>query len=450
MSALRCMIKVQCAPRSHCGILKSFGRNPAVKHITPRGGAIRDPLSPPSPGYVVTTQSMTATKPHRAAIGGGLGLAQLIAFGTSLYLLTVLAEPIRVSTGWGLPLITGGLSIGVLVGAVISPLVGRRIGEGRAREVLSSSSLLFASGLTAIGLSGNLYVYVGGWILVGLGMASGLYDAVFSSLGRLYGSEARPIITSVALLGGFASSVFWPLSGLLIATVGWRATCLIYAALHLVVALPIYRAAFRQQSSHPVQPGGEAMEAHEPRRAIVWLTGGIFMVETLVATAVGVHLVNLLLAQGHSSAAAIGAAALIGPSQVAARFAEMTVGSRFNPITTTVLALLAICIALAVLSLAPAATLPAIILYGAGIGVFSIARGTLPLAIFGPRQYPVVMGRIARPIAIAQAVAPTLGAFLLSSTSASGVFAFIALIALCCVVAAVVLRALTFSEDHLR
>lgn len=383
-------------------------------------------------------------------MGGALGVAQLIAFGTSLYLLTVLAEPIRISTGWGLPLITGGLSIGVLAGAVISPFVGRRIGEGRAKEILSCSSLLFAAGLATIGLSGNLYVYVCGWILVGLGMASGLYDAVFSALGRIYGSEARSIITSVALLGGFASTVFWLLSGVLIASVGWRLTCLLYSALHLFVALPIYRAAFRQVPADIAKPAEDAGDAGEPRRDIVWLIGGIFMVETLVATAVGVHLVNLLLAQGHNSAAAIGAAALIGPSQVAARFAEMTVGARFNPVTTTVLALLAICIALAVLALAPAAAIPAIVLYGAGIGVFSIARGTLPLAIFGPRQYPAVMGRIARPIAIAQAVAPTLGAFLLSSTSSSLTLATIAVIALCCVVATVVLRGLAFSAEHAR
>ena len=375
-------------------------------------------------------------------------MAQLIAFGTSLYLLAVLAEPIRVATGWGLPMITGGLSIGVLAGAIISPLVGRRIGGGRAREVLSASSFLFAAGLATIGLSETLYVYIGGWILIGLGMASGLYDAVFSSLGRIYGSDARPIITSVALIGGFASSVFWLLSGVLVASVGWRATCLIYAGMHLLVALPIYRCSFQRSSSDIVKPAIDVGKVGEPRRDIVWLTGGIFMVETLVATMVGVHLINLLLAQGRSSAAAIGAAALIGPAQVAARFAEMTVGKRFSPITTTLFALLAICIALGVLSFAPAATIPAIILYGAGIGVFSIARGTLPLAIFGPRHYPTVMGRIARPIAIAQAAAPTLGALLLSSTSSSIAFATIALIALCCVVATVLLRGLASSVAY--
>lgn len=375
-------------------------------------------------------------------------MAQLIAFGTSLYLLAVLAEPIRVATGWGLPMITGGLSIGVLAGAIISPFVGRRIGGGRAREVLSASSFLFAAGLATIGLSETLYVYIGGWILIGLGMASGLYDAVFSSLGRIYGSDARPIITSVALIGGFASSVFWLLSGVLVASVGWRATCLIYAGMHLLVALPIYRCSFQRSSSDIVKPAIDVGKVGEPRRDIVWLTGGIFMVETLVATMVGVHLINLLLAQGRSSTAAIGAAALIGPAQVAARFAEMTVGKRFSPITTTLFALLAICIALGVLAFVPAATIPAIILYGAGIGVFSIARGTLPLAIFGPRHYPTVMGRIARPIAIAQATAPTLGALLLSSTSSSIAFATIALIALCCVVATVLLRGLASSGAY--
>jgi len=132
-------------------------------------------------------------------------VAQLIAFGTSLYLLAVLAEPIRVATGWGLPMITGGLSIGVLAGAIISPLVGRRI-------------------------------------------------------------------------GGFASSVFWLLSGVLVASVGWRATCLIYAGMHLLVALPIYRCSFQRSSSDIVKPAIDVAKVGEPRRDIVWLTGGIFMV----------------------------------------------------------------------------------------------------------------------------------------------------------------------------
>lgn len=380
-------------------------------------------------------------------MGAGLGLTQLIAFGTSLYLLTILSEPIRVSTGWGLPWITGGLSIGVLAGSVISPLVGRRIGRGQARDVLSFSSLCFAAGLTIIGLSSDLPIYIAGWILVGLGMASGLYDAVFSALGGFYGREARPVITSVALLGGFASTVFWVLSGVLVELVGWRATCFVYAGLHALVALPLYRVLLPRSgilagAPVPSSPVGGLAEDAAPRRVVVWLTGGIFMVETLVATTIGVHLVNLLLAQGLSITAAIGAAALIGPAQVAARFAEMTAGSRFHPVLTTTGALIAICLGLAMLAVWPAAVVPAIILYGAGIGVFSIARGTLPLAIFGPGQYPVIMGRIARPIAITQAIAPTLGAFLVASMPPAHAFAVIAAIALFCVFAALSLKVL--------
>ena len=177
----------------------------------------------------------------RWVVASGVGLAQMLAFGTSLYLLTVLSQPIRMDTGWPLPWIFGGMSAGQLAGAAAAPRVGRWIRRLGGRPALSVSSLLFAAGLALLAVSTSLPVYFAGWVVIGLAMACGLYDVAFGALGRLYGLEARRAITTVTLWGGFASTVFWTLSGLLVSHVGWRLTCGIYAGLHLVVALPIYR-----------------------------------------------------------------------------------------------------------------------------------------------------------------------------------------------------------------
>lgn len=168
-----------------------------------------------------------------------LGVIQILAWGSSYYLPAVLAEPIARETGWPLAWIVGGLSVGLLVAAAVSPRVGTAIQRRGGRPVLALAALLLAFGLITLGLAPALPVFLAGWLVIGLGMGCGLYDPAYATLGRLYGAEARPAITALTLLGGFASTICWPLSAFLVAQVGWRGTCLTYAALHLTVTLPL-------------------------------------------------------------------------------------------------------------------------------------------------------------------------------------------------------------------
>ena len=194
--------------------------------------------------------------PDRSRVVAALGVAQLIGWGTSFYFPGVLAAPIAADTGWPLSLIVGGVSLGLLMAGLISPQVGRVIARRGGRPVLAASSLSFAAGLCVIGLAPSLWVYLVGWIIVGAAMGTGLYDAAFAALGRLYGAAARGPITALTLFGGFASTVFWPLGAFLAATFGWRNACFAYAALHLLIALPLVL----------TFPAGKAAPSATPRR----------------------------------------------------------------------------------------------------------------------------------------------------------------------------------------
>ena len=380
-----------------------------------------------------------------------LGMTQIVGFGSTLYLLTVLAAPIGNTMGWPLSWVTAGMSAGILVSALAAPHIGRRIARGDGRRILVTGSLLLAAGLAVIGSAWHYAIYLLGWCIVGLGMACSLYDAVFGTLGRAYGHDARRLISTVALWGGFASTVFWTLSGLLTDALGWRMTCLVYAAAQIAISLPVFRFATPTGSPHtePTAAGTRARSGPAPVHTLEparTLAGLLFVAEVLVASIVAVHLVNLLGEMGIGLAAAVALGAFIGPAQVAGRAVEMTLGQRLHPAMTALIAVGAILAGLCLLSLGkPAANTIAVIVYGAGIGVLSIARGTLPLALFGPARQPVVMGQIARPVMLVQALSPVAGALLVTHLPPAAVFWLLAAITGIALIAGLALRHICLS-----
>jgi predicted MFS family arabinose efflux permease len=370
---------------------------------------------------------------RRWPVISALGIVQILTWGSSFYLLSVLAAPMSKDTGWPLGWVIGGLSLGLLVAGLVSPRVGAFIGEHGGRPVLAFAAISLAVGLAVLGLAPNLPTYLAGWLLIGLGMGTGLYDPAFATLGRLYGAEARPAITTLTLWGGFASTVCWPLSAFLIEQVGWRGTCLAYAGLHLAVTLPLVLLLVPQppvravaQSEGPV--GGVRLDGRE-RRAFRLMAGVLTLGGTVMAM-VSVHLITLLQARGVALSSAVAYGALIGPSQVGARIVEMAGKGRHHPLWTLTAAMVLVAIGVAML----AAGLPvvglALVLYGAGNGIYSIARGTVPLALFGPERYAPLVGRLARPGLVAQALAPSLGAVVLTQAGADATYALLAVLAL--------------------
>ena len=178
-----------------------------------------------------------------------LGITQILAWGSTFYLLGVLAPFIARDTGWSYDLIVGGVSLGLLIAGLVSPRVGRLIGHRGGKPVLAVSAVLLAVGLFGLGTAPNVAAYLAAWIVIGVGMGTGLYDAAFSTAGSIYGSQSRDVITSITLFGGFASTVCWPLSAFLVDQFGWRGACISYAAVQIAIALPIYLACLPRVSA---------------------------------------------------------------------------------------------------------------------------------------------------------------------------------------------------------
>ena len=386
-----------------------------------------EPLKPP-------------VRPGRRLVVSALGVAQILAWGTSFYFPAVFAGPIVNDTGWSLGYVVGGTSVGLLVAGLISPPVGRLIGHHGGRPVLFASSLCYAAGLAGIGLSPSLPVYLAAWVVLGLGMGTGTYDAVFAALARMYGSAARGPITNLTLFGGFASTICWPLSAFMIDHAGWRSACFIYAALHLAVSLPLQMAVVRRlpepaptsEQDDGVTPSEPAPIAHETM--IFGLLAVVLSLAAGIGSIVIVHLLIFLQARGVDYTTAVGLGTLFGPAQVGARVVERLFGSHYHPIWTMIGAVTLMAVGLLMLFGGFPILVLIILLYGAGYGVSWIGRGTLPLALFGPIRFPRLMGKLAFPSLIVQALAPSAGALLIEANGAHATIGILTVFAMANVV----------------
>lgn len=351
-----------------------------------------------------------------------LGITQIIAWGSSFYLPAVLAQPVAADTGWSLAWVVGGLSVGLLAAGLVAPRVGQTIDATGGRPVLVASSILLATGLATLALAHSLPVYMMAWLVMGIGMGSGLYDAAFATLGRRYGKGARRSITTLTLWGGFASTVCWPLSAWLVEHFGWRGACAAYAAIHVLVSLPLHALMLPGIGSLAVSGKSSGTKAEPPssnpltgakRTRAFALLAIILTLGAMTASMIAVHLLTFLQARGLGLAAAVALGALVGPSQVGARIIEMAFGRHYHPIWTMAASVALVASGVVLLLLGFPTMALALGLYGAGNGIGSIAKGTLPLALFGPDGYASLMGRLAMPSLLAQALSPSLGAVLI-------------------------------------
>ncbi|HEY4252520.1 MAG TPA: MFS transporter, partial [Roseomonas sp.] len=315
----------------------------------------------------------------------------------------------------------------------LGPAVGRAIDARGGRDVLVVSNIVFAAGLGLLGLAQGPALLVMAWLLLGLGMALGLYDSAFATLAGLYGRDARGPITGITLIAGFASTIGWPVTAALEAGFGWREACFAWAVLHLLLGLPVNRLLVPR--APPPAAGVAAAESATPRRALL-LLAFVFAVAGFTASAMGAHLPNLLEAAGASPTAAIAAAALVGFAQVGARIIEFSVLRRLHPLLTARIAVLTHPVgAIALLAFGGPAASVFTLLHGAGNGMLTIARGTLPLALFGAAGYGRRQGLVTAPARVLQAVAPlafgllvdAAGPWALLLTSALGLAALVGL-----------------------
>ena len=385
-----------------------------------------------------------------------LGTAQTLAWASSYYLPAMLAAPMATDLGVSTTLVFAAFSAALLVSAMVGPWAGRAIDRHGGRSLLMGTNLLFALGLCALASAQGPLTLFAAWILIGIAMGSGLYEAAFSTLVRLYGSESRRAITGITLIAGLASTVGWPLSALMETQLGWRGACLGWAVMHLVMGLPLNAflptpalpdpkpaAATPSSPEAPETPESPEPPHVRPTPAQTALTSVLlaytFAATWFISTAMASHLPRLLSVSGVSLAVAVGIGALVGPAQVVARVLEFGLLRRIHPLLSARLAALAHPVGAAILWMlgAPAAAAFAL-LHGAGNGILTISKGTLPLVLFGPMGYGVRQGWLMVPSRLAQASAPLLfgmaidqwGAGAIGLSAAVAISAFIALMML--------------------
>ena len=373
--------------------------------------------------------------PQRWHTVATLGTAQTLAWASSYYLPAILAAPMARDLGVSTPTVFAAFSLALVISALVGPVSGRTIDRHGGRPVLMGTNLVFAAGLLSLGLAQGPVSMFAAWALIGLAMGSGLYESAFAALVRLYGHESRNAITGITLIAGFASTVGWPLSALLELKLGWRGACFTWAALHLLLGLPLNALLPKAPPSRnaPVSASTTGSAPAPPptvQRPLLTATvlAYVFAATWFVSTSMATHLPQLLQAAGATLAVAVGAGALVGPAQVAGRLLEFGFLRRMHPMLSARLAALAHPLGAALLLVvgAPAALVFAL-LHGAGNGIMTIAKGTLPLALFGHQGYGARQGWLTLPARVTQAAAPFLFGIALQRWGAAALWLSLAL-----------------------
>ncbi|HET7729254.1 MAG TPA: MFS transporter [Usitatibacter sp.] len=368
-----------------------------------------------------------------------LGIAQIISWGSLFYSIGVLGGAMRRDLGVSELFVFGSFTAGLLVSGTFAPLAGRVIDARGGRFVLSVGSVLAAVAMAVLAAAWHPYVLVAGWLIAGAAMAACLYDPAFATLSQHTGERYRRAVTALTLFGGFASTVFWPLSHLLMEAYGWRATLGIYAALHLAVCLPIHlvfvpklERAAREGPHRPELERSPAMG--DPR--LHWLTA-CFALGTFIFGVIAVHLINLLTSAGLTAAQAVTVSMLVGPMQVAGRIIEFGFAGRVRAVVVGYVAFALMLVALAALFAVDGMGVAAIVFvvaYGCSNGVLTIVKGTTPAELFGRQGIGGLLGHLSRAGFYAKSVAPASYSALLTigltRSAALGALAGLALFAM--------------------
>ncbi len=375
---------------------------------------------------------MSGHVPGMRRVAVVIGASQLVVYGCTYYLPAVLAAPAASDLHVSRAALRGAVSWALRGAGRGAPSVGRRIDRAGGRGVLAASCVVMAAGLVMLALSHGLALWYAGWMVLGAGMALGLYDAAFATIGVLFGHDSGRAIMGVTLIAGFASSVFWPLGTALEARWGWRGMLLAYAALLVAATLPAMLLGVPAGAAHRRGGGAAADDGHQPvanpGRALA-LLAVFFTLRWLVTSGIAVLILRLLEGRGLSPAQAVGVAAMLGPGQVLGRVVEWSFSRRVSLFTRARAGALLMPFAALLLLLPGVLAASAFaLLYGMSNGILTINRGTLPMALFGRAGYAQRLGWLATPALLAQAASPPLAAMLLATVDTRGVILVAALL----------------------
>jgi MFS family permease len=350
-----------------------------------------------------------------------LGLSQLILWGISFYFIGVFGDLIIADTGWSRTIVYGGFSAALLAMAAVSMIVGNTVDRIGGRYVMIGGTLVSSASCVALGLTDTIMLYYVAWVGLGIAMRCTLYDAAFATLVRIGGPAARPAITKITLLGGLASTCFWPIGLFLADTCGWRDAALIYGGVALMtVPLHFFIPKIQYQSNETEHmlstPRPMKDVARNKLNAILY--AAIMTLGNGLHAGMSAHLISIFMELGLGAVLAVSAASLRGVGQSTARLFELFFGSRIHPIDLNMIATLITPLCFVFL-LSSGGYLAAAVMfsfvYGGTVGLLTITRGTLPLVLFDYETYGSIVGKLLIPSFIASAAAPAAFAIIIEN-----------------------------------
>jgi len=357
-----------------------------------------------------------------------LCITQVLGWGFLFYPPALTMSYIAAERGWSLAQTLSGFSLALVGAGLIAPFACGEIDRRGGRLVMSVGALSGACGLALIPLAPNFAVYVIAWLLIGVAMSSILYDPAFATLTRVFGAASRRPITIVTFAGGLASTVAWPATLYLIETYGWQGAYYVFAAALAFIAAPLHAFLLPASSVVAATAAPAVLLPNAPPPAVAlkpegWpfvLVAAGFAGHAFVLSGMSAHLLPILQRGGLSATTTVAIGALFGPAQVLSRLADFLSGSRIHPLWVArgAMALMALAFtSLVLIGLSPVLAAVFAVAFGASNGVMTIARGALPLTMFGATGYGRVLGRIARPAQILQALSPFALAYVIDRAS---------------------------------
>ena len=407
--------------RVRSGLCRGNTAHASLGRIRTRGARFRAPD---------TSLPASRRLPEYSLLLAGLALTRIIGWGSIYYSPSVLAGYFAREIGLGPTVIFGGITILLVIGALVSPMLGRHLDRRGTRQVMALGAVISALGLGLLALAQGPISYLSTWVVIGVGHAMQLANTGNVTVAQLMGERTRRVIGLMMLVTGLASSVFWPLTAWLSADYGWRTCLLVFAGIQLVIVLPIHLAIPAYRAKPLSDPGPSAGPAEEQgrvppgeRQVIFWLLALSFSASGLVSWGLPLHIIGLMQGAGIGGAAAVTIAALSGPATMIARAVDAVAGERL-PVEKVALAGLmlgpAACLLMALAPGSSAFAVAFVMLFSAAMGVIAVARATLPLALFGRTGFGAMLGRLTVPQNLTFAAAPLLFAFLVERLGASG------------------------------
>ncbi|WP_298955172.1 MFS transporter [uncultured Methylobacterium sp.] len=344
-----------------------------------------------------------------------LSLTQLIGWGATFWLPAITGPAMAVDLGMGLPMVMAGPTIMLVVMALVSWPLSAAFERVGARPVMVAGSLLGSIGLLALALASGPASYAAAWIVIGLAGAGMLTTPAQIAVTEIAGEAARGALGILILAGGLTSTIAWPLTGLLQAQAGWRATTLAYAALMLLVCLPLHWTALARRTRDKSAATAAGPGAIDRLRFV--LLAGSFAANGFVTWGFALTIIILLEAAGLDHARALTAAAFIGLAQWAGRMLDVLGGRRWSGFVTGLAATALFPLSFVVLLLVSdfAGAMLFATLYGIASGITAVTRATLPLRIFPAGAYARASAQLAVPLNLAFAAAPPAFAAVMTS-----------------------------------